>query len=287
MAPDLRLRRGRPADAAVLGPIMYAAFRSIAESHNFPWDFPSPDAGVGLAERMLAHPRIYSVVAERDGRVVGSNFLDERDRMQGVGPITVEPAVQNQGVGRRLMEDVLGRGRETGASGIRLVQSAYHMRSLSLYTKLGFWPRETLACLQGSPPQAPLVGRKVRPARPEDLPACGALCTRVHGHNRNGELSDAIHAGSATVVETGGEITGYASAVAFFAHMVGETNADLQALIARANRIEGPGLLVPVRNAELFRWGLEGGLRIIQTMTLMTVGEFRDPSGPYIPSIFY
>ncbi len=95
MAPKIQLRRGQPADAAVLGPIMYEAFRSIAENHNFPPDFPSPDAGVGLAEIMLAHPLIYSVVAERDGRVTGSNFLDERDRMQGVGPITVDPAVQN------------------------------------------------------------------------------------------------------------------------------------------------------------------------------------------------
>ncbi len=185
------------------------------------------------------------------------------------------------------MEDVLARGRETRASGIRLVQSAYHMRSLSLDTKLGFRPREMLACLQGTPPPAPRAGRAVRPARPEDLPACSGLCARIHGHDRNGELSDAIRAGSATVVETDGKITGYASAVAFFAHMVGQTNEDLQALVAEARRIEGPGLLVPVRNAELFRWGLEGGLRIVQTMTLMTVGEYHDPSGPYIPSIFY
>jgi hypothetical protein len=34
--------------------------------------------GVGLVSMMLAHPQVYSVVAEVEGRVVGSNFLDER-----------------------------------------------------------------------------------------------------------------------------------------------------------------------------------------------------------------
>jgi hypothetical protein len=39
------------------------------------------------------------VVAEIDGRVVGSNFLDERGPVRGVGPITVDPAAQGRGSG--------------------------------------------------------------------------------------------------------------------------------------------------------------------------------------------
>ena len=34
-----------------------------------------------------------------DGRIVGSNFLDERDPIRGVGPITVDPESQNAGRG--------------------------------------------------------------------------------------------------------------------------------------------------------------------------------------------
>ena len=64
---------------------------------------------------LLAHPRFYSVVAEAKGRIVGSNFLDERSRIAGVGPITVDPTGQNRGVGGRLMQDVLDRAaRQTG-----------------------------------------------------------------------------------------------------------------------------------------------------------------------------
>jgi 4-alpha-glucanotransferase len=51
--------------------------------------------------------------------------------------------------------------------------------------------------------------------------------------------------------------------------------------------MEGPGFLVPLRNADLFRWCLEHGLHAVQVMTLMTVGFYQEPSGPYMPSILY
>ena len=75
-------------------------------------------------------PGFYSVVAELDGRVVGSNFLDERSAIAGVGPITVDPSVQDRGIGRRLMQAVLDRAAARRFAGVRLVQAAYHSRSL-------------------------------------------------------------------------------------------------------------------------------------------------------------
>jgi len=87
---------------------------------------------------LLSRSDIHAVIAERDGRVVGSNFLWEADAVAGVGPITVEPAEQNTAIGRQLMEAVLERARQHGIQAVRLVEAAYHARSLSLYTKLGF-----------------------------------------------------------------------------------------------------------------------------------------------------
>ena len=72
------LRQGVPADAGACGAICYEAFKSIASEHNFPWDFPSAKIATGLMKMLLAHPGVYGVVAERDGKVVGSNFLDDR-----------------------------------------------------------------------------------------------------------------------------------------------------------------------------------------------------------------
>jgi len=67
----------------------------------------------------------------------------------------------------------------------------------------------------------------------------------------------------------------------------GESNHDLQALISAATELQGPGILVPTRNAALFRWCLENGLRVVQTMTLMTIGLYNEPAGAYLPSILY
>jgi predicted N-acetyltransferase YhbS len=101
------LRPGTPADATVCGTICYEAFKAVCTAHNFPPDFPSPEVASGLLSMLLAHPRFYSVVAEAEGRIVGSNFLDERSCIVGLGPITVDPTVQNRGVGARLMQDAI------------------------------------------------------------------------------------------------------------------------------------------------------------------------------------
>src|SRR5476649_1416207 len=158
------LRAGTAADATACGAICYEAFKAISTEHNFPPDFPSPEAASGLMSTLLAHPRFYSVVAEADGRIVGSNFLDERARIVGVGPITVGPTGQNRGVGGRLMQDVLDRADRQGAAGVRLLQAGFHNRSLCLYTKLGFRTREPVSILQGQPLEQEFPGYRVRSA---------------------------------------------------------------------------------------------------------------------------
>ena len=284
---NLTLRPGTAADAEACGTICYHAFKTISDAHNFPPDFPSPEAAVGLATWMLSSPGFYSVVAEVDGRVVGSNFLDERNVIAGVGPITVDPQVQNSSIGRRLMEDVDARALQKNFPGVRLLQAGYHTRSLSLYTKLGYDVRESVACLQGSPLEATHPRHNVRSASDADIDACNRLCQETHGHDRAGELRDAIARGIATVVERDGRITGYGTTVGFFGHAVGETNHDIESLIGAATEFAGPGLLLPMRNSELFRWCLEQGLRVVQTLTLMTKGSYTEPTRPFLPSILY
>jgi GNAT superfamily N-acetyltransferase len=284
---DLKLRPGTPEDAETCGRICYAAFSTLASEHKFPPDFPAPEVAAGLLSMLLGHPGFYSVVAEVHGDVVGSNFLDERSTIPGVGPVTVEPSVQNHGVGRALMQDVMRRGEQRGAPGIRLLQAGYHTRSLSLYAKLGFQVRDLLACMQGTPPTGEIPGYRARRATDADIEACTAVCRRVHGHDRAGEVRDALGQGTALVVEHDGRISGYATDLAYFAHAVGESNEDLKALILAADAFGGPGILVPTTNSELFRWCLERGLRVVQPMTLMTLGLHTPPRGAYLPSILY
>jgi predicted N-acetyltransferase YhbS len=274
-------------DVETCGRICYEAFKSISERHNFPPDFPSPDVAVDLLSQLVSREDIYSVVAEVDGRVAGSNFLWESTFIAGVGPITVDPDVQNGAIGRRLMNDVMRRAEVRRCAGVRLVQAAYHNRSLSLYTKLGFDTREPLSILQGPALGIEIHGHAVRPASEDDLDACDRLCLQVHGHDRRQDLLFAIKQGTATVVEHDGRITGYATEVGFLGHAVAESNEDLKALIGGASGFTGAGFLLPTRNGDLMRWCLGKGLRVVMPMTLMSTGLYNEPRGMFLPSILY
>ncbi|MGA7242704.1 MAG: GNAT family N-acetyltransferase [Terracidiphilus sp.] len=284
---EVVIRPATPQDIPICGNICYRAFSSINAAHSFPCDFPNPEAAIGVIDAMFTLPGFYCVVAESEGRILGSNCLDERSIIHGIGPITVDPETQNHGVGRKLMEAVIERSQQRGAAGVRLVQAAFHNRSLSLYASLGFDIREPLAVMQGRTRERSIPGCTVRPATNADLPACDALSHRVHGFDRGTELAQAIQQGGSLVVERGGRITGYASHLAFFGHTTAESNQDLQALICSVDSFAGSGILVPSRNAGLFRWCLANGLRVVEPMTLMSMGLYNQPAGVFLPSVLF
>lgn len=284
---ELTVRKAQPGDAEVCGAICFDAFNSINARHGFPCDFPGPEVATAVLKMVFSHPNFYCVVAESEGRVVGSNCLDERSTVAGVGPITIDPQSQNRGIGRKLMKAVLDRAADRAIVGVRLVQAAFHNRSLSLYAGLGFDIREPLSCMQGRTLQRSVPGCSVRATQIRDVDACNAIARQVHGFDRGQELTEAVQQGTAVVVERGGRISGYASSLAFFGHATAETNIDLQAMIASADSFGGPGILVPSRNNVLFRWCLANGLRVVQPMTLMTLGLYNEPAGAWLPSILF
>src|SRR5580700_1698268 len=285
--PDVVIRSARLEDGSVCGQICYDAFFKINEAHGFPCDFPGPERPIGLLSAMFTNPGFYCVVAEGAGRIVGSNCLDERSMIAGVGPITVDPGAQHVGIGRKLMQAVMDRANGRHAAGTRLVQAAFHNRSLSLYTSLGFDVREPLSCLQGQPLKRNVPGCTVRRAQPTDADGCNGLARKVHGFDRGADLAQTIEQSTAIVVERGGRITGYATELAFFGHATAETNLDVRALIASAESFGGPGILLPSRNSVLFRWCLSNGLRVVQPLTLMSVGLYNEPHGAWLPSILF
>jgi predicted N-acetyltransferase YhbS len=284
---DVCVRNATKEDAPICGQICCNAFSTINRTHGFPADFPGPEAATELLSTIFSSPGFYCVVAEHEGRIVGSNCLDERSIISGVGPITIDPGAQNLGIGRKLMQIVMDRSNRRGAAGIRLVQAAFHNRSLSLYAGLGFDIREPLCCMQGRTLQRNFPGCIVRPAQPADLDVCNALSRQVHGFERGAELVQGIEQSTARVVERGGRITGYTTNLAFFGHATAEGNLDLQALISSAESFGGPGILVPSRNNVLFRWCLSNSLRVVQPLTLMSVGLYNEPAGAWLPSILF
>jgi predicted N-acetyltransferase YhbS len=284
---DVIIRPATPQDAAACGRICYDAFSTINASHNFPCDFPATEAAHGVITALFNAPGFYCVVAEFNGTILGSNCLDERSMIHGVGPITVDPNIQNRGVGRKLMEAVLDRSHERNAAGIRLVQAAFHNRSLSLYASLGFDVREPLVVMQGRTRELSIPGCTVRPTTSADLDVCNALSHRIHGFDRSADLAFSTHEGTALVVERDGRITGYSTGLAFFGHTTAESNQDLQAMLTSVESFGGAGILLPTRNAELFRWCLTNSLRVVEPLTLMSIGLYNDPAGSWLPSILF
>lgn len=291
VAAATTLRPIEPADADAVARIVFEAFAGIHDRHRFPRDFPTPEAARALAEGFGAHPGIFGVVAERGGEIVGSNFLDERGPVRGVGPITVAPGAQAAGVGRLLMQAVMERG--AGALGVRLLQDAFNMGSLALYASLGFEVREPVVVMCGRPRTPTRSPLEVTPLKAGDLEECEALHVRVHGFGRGAELRDALDHPMLQPVagRRDGRLVAYAAGLTFFAasHAAAETEADLLGLIRGAFAQTGAeaSFLLPARQGELFRGLLADGLQAVKPMVYMTTGEYHEPRGAWIPSVLY
>jgi len=291
----LTIRSIEKSDAETCGKIGFQAHNAVSLAHGYPSEQPSIEFAVGMIKTLLADPYSLGVLAEQDGRVLGSIFvhLFPQSPVAAIGPLTVEPSAKG-GVGRVLMEAAIGEARKRNYKQVRLVQSPSHLRSFALYTKCGFTLREPLFLIHGNPVSSTIqkkydVDYDIRTAEPEDLPACNEICMSVHGFAREWELRHAIDQRVAIVNfdDSSGSISGYAAGLGFFGHAVAKTNDVLKALIANSSTILGPGFFVPCRNYDLLRWLLDAEFRIVWPANLMTVGKYEDPSAPFLPSIAY
>lgn len=286
---NINIRDIHADDAERAGSIIYDAFATVSTSHGFPPDFPSVEIATGFANMWIHHPKVAGFAAEVDGQFVGSNFLTEFDEVRGVGPITVDTGTQAAGIGRRLMEAVIERGRD--ARGIRLVQAAFNTRSMSLYASLGFDIKEPLALMAGKPTGTVSAGVEVRPMTADDLDEASELCQRVHGISRRGELELCIAHFTPYVAVRGGRIVAYASTVSVWAlnHGVAETERDMyDLLIGAADQLDQPvSFLLPTHSASFHRWSLASGLRMVMPLSLMSMGHYEEPRSTYFASVLY
>lgn len=286
---NINIREINSADAEIAGKIVYEAFADVSTSHGFPPDFPSVEIATGFVNLWIQHPEIAGFAAEVDEKFAGSNFLTEFDEIRGVGPITVDTGIQASGIGRRLMEAVIERGRD--ARGIRLVQAAFNTRSMSLYASLGFDIKEPLALMAGKPAGTVSSGVEVRPMTAKDLDESSELYQRVHGISRRGDLELCLGHFIPYVAIREGRIVAYASTVTMWAlnHGVAETETDMyDLLIGAAGHLDQPvSLLLPTRSASFHRWSLAAGLRMVMPLSLMTMGHYEEPRSSYFPSVLY
>lgn len=124
---DILIRSERATDAEAISQVTYAAFLGKFSDH--PTEHLIVD---GLREAGML---TLSLVADADGRIVGhaafspvtvnGEFVD----WYGLGPISVVPDLQKQGIGSKLIMEGLARLRGLGAKGCVLEGSpAYYQR---------------------------------------------------------------------------------------------------------------------------------------------------------------
>ena len=284
------IRPIEPSDAEACGKIGYEAHGAISSAHGYPSEQPSEEYGIGVIKMCLANPNSWGVLAERQGKILGSIFLHKfpPSPVGVIGPLTVHPSAEG-GVGKALMDAALNRAEKQGHNYVRLVQSPSHIRSFVLYTKCGFVLREPLFLIQGDLNALRNKNGDVRAVRTEeDISSCNKLCISAHGFSREGELRQALQQqGSAILITRNGKISGYSAGLGLFGHAVAESNEDLMELISSAQAIMGPGFFVPARNEKLLRWLLENKFRIVWPANLMSVGPYQEPSMPFLPSLAY
>jgi predicted N-acetyltransferase YhbS len=279
------LRPINQADVDACGVIVYKAFAAFATRTGLSPSFPTIEIATTLVRNLTDDAATFGVVAERDGKVIGSNFLTMGDRIGGVGPVTVSPSIQGSGVGRRLMQAVISQGREL--DGIRLVQDSANILTVSLYAALGFEVKEPLLAIAGTPREI-WWDCQVRPLGAQDVAACNELCTRIHGFNR---AYDVDNAQEPFVAIRDGRVTGYLTSATLWqsSHGVAETEQDMQALLSGSSAATGKpvALLLPTRQASLLRWCLSNSFKALRPMTLMAMGAYNKPGGVWFPSLWY
>jgi ribosomal protein S18 acetylase RimI-like enzyme len=280
----IELRRPQPEHIPELGRVCYEAFKGIAQAHGFPPDFESVESAQGVVGLLMQQETVYSVAAFDDGAPRGSNYMNMWGDTAGIGPISVDPTVQGQGIGRQLMQNALDHAKTQGVDMVRLCQDSFNMRSLALYASVGFDVQEPLAHLTLA---AGPVNEAFRPATPADYDAMDALCRDIYHISRKGEYATLTAAGFPIFVLDRGHIAGYLIG-SIIGHGVAESDDDMLALLSGiAATTSGAQAFVPLRQGALYRRALAAGHRNSKVMNLMSYGPYEAPQGTYCASVMF
>ena len=93
---SLKIRPVEENDVEVCGKIGYQAHKAISSSHGYPSEQPSEEYAIGLIKMILGNPNSFGVLAERQGKILGSIFLHKfpPSPVAVIGPLTVHPSTE-------------------------------------------------------------------------------------------------------------------------------------------------------------------------------------------------
>jgi putative acetyltransferase len=144
MNPNIAIRSETAADVGAISGVTVAAFETLAISNHTEQFI--------VAALRASRALTVSLVAELDGRVVGHiafspvTISDGTRNWYGLGPVSVLPACQRQGIGKALIREGLSRLKAMNARGCCLVGHPDY------YRKFGFQNVSGLV-VEGVPPE--------------------------------------------------------------------------------------------------------------------------------------
>ncbi len=224
--------------------------------------------------------------ADEIGRVVGSAmWFAAGEDLAVIGMVIITPRLQEHGAGRWMMGHILEAtaGRDMVLNSTRA--------AFKLYQSLGFLAGLTVWQHQGVAVRAPSVPPGARKMRPADEAAIRALDAAAFSAERRALFDQLIPMSDGTVIERGGEITGFALCRRFgrgrvIGPVVAASQEDAVALVApHVAAHAGTFLRLDTREAEgpLREYLIASGIRFFDTVTTMSKGgERRYPARPHI-----
>lgn len=190
--------------------LAFGTFLGLPEPTSF-----MGDAGY-VRTRWVADPAA-AFGAWVDGELVGSNFATNWGSVGFFGPLTVNPARWNLGIGSALLEPVMALFDHWGVTHAGLFTFAHSEKHAGLYQKFGFWPRFLTAIMakpaaaQGGP--LDLYSAVPPERRRECLIACRAVTGAIYeGFDLEREIraADEQGLGDTVLVVDGSEVVGLA-----------------------------------------------------------------------------
>lgn len=129
----LEIRTARPDDAAAIGALLDAAFADyLARLGGHPESSDPPER----IARAIADESI--TAACLDGRIVGILWATVRDAVLYIERIAVDPALQGQGIGRRLLAEAEHLAAARGLDCLKLHTVEFMTPLVDLYRRHGF-----------------------------------------------------------------------------------------------------------------------------------------------------
>lgn len=203
----VNVRALRLLDMEVASAVLFDAFSRAAKERGYrpPWDDEA--RARKLLESYDPERGDHTVVAEEGGAVVGVGAVRVRGEVASIGPIAAY--LNGRGIGGAVLDGLIERADQAGATAIRLYADAWNPSAYALYAGRGFGVVDVVAHIERVPAPAPPLsssrGLEVRPVEPRDRDELARFDMKLTGHTRARDLEESAR----LVAKRHGAIVGY------------------------------------------------------------------------------